>query len=90
MDIKMITCEEAAKLISESMDHTPPFFERMNLKMHLLMCKACPTYMRQLHLIREFVKNWASNAGRFLTDKNLSRESKIKIKNHLRQIKSGS
>lgn len=84
----MITCEEAGKLISESMDHTPPLLERMNLKMHLLMCKVCPTYMRQLHILRGLVKSWATGAGRFLADKSLSRESKTKMKQHLRQLDS--
>ena len=86
MGIRMITCEEASKLISGSMDHKPPFWERMNLKMHLLMCKVCPTYMRQLHLLRRLVKEWASNATAFLSDKSLSGESKTKIKLNLRRL----
>ncbi len=82
----MISCEEAAKLISESMDHRPPLWERINLKMHLVMCKVCPTYMRQLHLLRELVKNWVSSVPRLLADKSLSLESKSKLKLHLRKF----
>lgn len=82
----MISCEEAAKLISESMDHAIPFWERISLKIHLAMCKVCPTYMRQLHLLRKLIKNWGSNAILFFSDKGLSPESKAKIKCHLRQF----
>ena len=88
MGLRMITCEEASKLISESMDHKPPFWERINLKFHLTMCKVCPTYMRQLHLLRRLVKAWAANATAFLSDKSLSSESKTKIKLHLRRFTS--
>lgn len=87
MGLRMITCEEASRLISESMDHNSPFLERLNLKMHLLMCKICPTYMRQLHLLRQILRNWASNVDRFLSDKNLTRDSKIKMKKYLHQLK---
>lgn len=82
----MITCEEASRLISESMDHKPSLWERINLKMHLMLCKVCPTYMRQLHLLRQLVKEWASSATAFLSDKSLSRESKTKIKLYLRRF----
>ena len=87
MGLGTITCEEASRLISETMDHEPPFWERINLKFHLMMCKVCQTYMRQLHLLRGLVKSWADGVGRFLTDKGLSRESKEKMKQHLRQLK---
>ena len=82
----MISCEEASKLISESMDHKPPFWERINLKMHLTACKVCLAYMRKLHLLRRLVKEWASNATSFLSDNSLSKESKTKIKLHLRRF----
>ena len=88
MGLRMITCEEAEKLISESMDHKPLFWERINLKMHILMCKVCPTYMRQLHLLRQIVRKWASNAATFFSDKSLSGESKSRMKLHLRQLAS--
>lgn len=81
----MLTCEEASKLISEAMDHTLPFLERVNLRLHILLCKVCPTYMRQLHLLRDLLRKWASYSGRFLSDKELSPESKAKIKERLRQ-----
>ncbi len=85
MGLKMITCEEASRLISESMDHNLPFWEKLNLKTHLMLCKVCPTYMRQLHLLRRLVNEWAANANTFLSDQSLSRESKNKIKLHLKQ-----
>lgn len=86
--LRMLTCEEAEKLISETMDHPLSFWERINLKVHLLICKVCPTYMRQLQLLRELLRKWASHSDRFLPDKKFSPESKEKIKQHLSQLNS--
>lgn len=86
MGLRMISCEEASKLISESMDHSVPFLEKISLKIHLAMCKVCPTYMRQLHFLREVVKSWADKTNHLLSDKSLSQETKSRIKLHLKSI----
>lgn len=48
----MITCEMAARLISESLDGKLPLGRRMALKIHLLMCRLCPRFLRQMLFLK--------------------------------------
>jgi len=47
----MMSCQEAAKLISEGKDHPLRFGEKMGLKMHLLFCVLCRGYKKNLDLL---------------------------------------
>ena len=87
MSLRMISCEEASKLISESMDHAIPFWEKVSLKIHLAMCKVCPTYMRQLDFLRRILKGWADHTVSLVSNINLSQEKKSQNKLHLRKSK---
>ena len=52
----MLSCKDVTRLISESMDHSLPFGKRVGVRLHLLICKFCARYERQLLLIRETVR----------------------------------
>ena len=54
----MITCEEAARLISDSLDQKLPLRLRIALRMHLLMCRICPRFSRQLIFLRDAVNQY--------------------------------
>jgi len=58
----MITCEEAARLISDSLDRKLPLRQRVALRMHLLMCKFCPTFRQQLILLRDAASRYREEA----------------------------
>jgi hypothetical protein len=60
----MITCEEAARLMSESLDRKLPLGQRMALRMHLLMCKLCPRFWRQLQFLRNATGRFVKEAER--------------------------
>ena len=49
----MITCEEASRLISESLDRKLPMGRRIALRIHLLMCKLCPRFLQQMLFLKE-------------------------------------
>ena len=49
----MITCEEATRLISESLDRKLPLGRRVALRIHLLMCKLCPRFLHQMLFLEE-------------------------------------
>ena len=49
----MITCEEASRLISESLDRKHPMGRRIALRIHLLMCKLCPRFLQQMLFLKE-------------------------------------
>jgi hypothetical protein len=54
----MLSCKEAAWLISESMDRDLPFVRRLGIRGHLLMCKHCTRYRRQLLFIRDLIQHY--------------------------------
>jgi hypothetical protein len=52
----MLSCKDVTRLISESMDHSLPLGKRIGVRLHLLICKFCARYERQLILIRETIR----------------------------------
>jgi len=52
----MLSCNDVTRLLSESMDHSLPPGKRIGVRLHLLICKFCARYKRQLLLIRETVR----------------------------------
>ena len=50
-----ISCKEASRLISQSMDERPSTGQRLKLRLHLAICDACRNFSRNLHLLRRGV-----------------------------------
>ena len=55
----MLSCKETARLLSESLEHPLPFRRRLGLKMHLLMCRFCRRYARQVRAIESVARSYA-------------------------------
>lgn len=78
----MLSCKEAAALISESLDRKLPLGQRMALRLHLLMCRFCSRYRAQLLTLRAAIRRYmeevelAGSAGPFF----LSEESRRRIR----------
>jgi len=53
----MFNCKEVSQVVSESMDRGLPIHHRIFVHMHLLMCKYCARFRRQLLLIREVCRS---------------------------------
>jgi len=47
----MLSCKEVGELLSQGLDRKLSFRERLSLKMHLLICKTCSCYEKQLQFI---------------------------------------
>jgi hypothetical protein len=47
-----LSCEEASRLASESLDRELTRSERWGLSFHTLVCRSCHRLMRQLELLR--------------------------------------
>ena len=47
----MRSCKEIGELLSQGIDRELSFRERLGLKFHLLMCKTCSSYDKQLQFI---------------------------------------
>jgi len=48
----MFTCKQASKLISQSLDRPLTWSEKLQLKLHLLICNPCTQFKRQLNMLR--------------------------------------
>ena len=53
----MFNCKAVSKIVSESMDRALPIHQRVLIRMHLMMCKYCARFKRQLLLIREVCRS---------------------------------
>ena len=53
-----LSCREAARLITAELDRELDPFERIALGLHLRICDACPTVVRQLAQIRRAMREW--------------------------------
>lgn len=51
-----LTCRQAARLISAKLDRELNPLERLGLRLHLRICTACPTVVRQLGQLRRSVR----------------------------------
>jgi len=82
----MLSCKDVTRLLSESMDHSLPIGKRVGVRFHLLICKFCARYERQLLLIRETVRRLAAMEDAYgsLTVERLSEEAKERIRSSLR------
>jgi len=56
----MLSCKDVTKLLSESMDRSLPLGKRIGVRLHLLLCKFCARYERQLLLIRGTARHLAA------------------------------
>jgi hypothetical protein len=77
-----LSCCEASRLISESLDRELTRRERWSLRVHTLLCTACQRFARQTTMIREAIANipesvreaWSDSAAK------LSAERRAQIK----------
>ena len=82
----MLSCRDVTELISRSMDTTLPIGKRFGVQVHLLMCKFCARYERQLLLIRETLRLLVAEGGKDEgpAEETLSVEARERIKISLR------
>ena len=50
-----LSCKEASRLLSQSMDREMSVGELARLRLHLTLCDACRNFSRQLELLRRAV-----------------------------------
>lgn len=74
----MLSCKQASRLLSQSLDRRLTWRERTALRLHLTICDVCRRFGRQLMLLREAAKRMVR-----LTEQNetlqLSQEAKARI-----------
>ncbi|GAB4133728.1 zf-HC2 domain-containing protein [Thermopirellula anaerolimosa] len=81
----MLRCREVSKLVSESLDHELPLRIRLQVWLHLAMCRLCSAFARQVRLFRRAARN---HPDRLMPDDRdpratLSPEARARIKSAL-------
>jgi predicted anti-sigma-YlaC factor YlaD len=51
-----LTCKEATALISQALDRKLTAWERLILRLHLLVCDACSNFVKQSAFIRRALR----------------------------------
>lgn len=51
----MLNCKETTRLISEGLDRRLLFWQRFNLRFHVLLCGACRTYKKQVESLHKLL-----------------------------------
>lgn len=54
----MRNCKEVTALVIAREDRDLPLIERAALRVHMAMCKACPTFERQVLTMRNAMRQW--------------------------------
>ena len=48
----MISCKQATELVSRALDQPLAPGQRLRLRLHLLICRQCRRYRKQLHFLK--------------------------------------
>ena len=57
----MISCREAGRLLSESLERRLSLWERLKLRFHLLICSTCSRASSQVLLVNEAAQRLAAD-----------------------------
>jgi len=81
-------CSEISRLVSDSMDRKLSFYQRLGIRIHLMMCRYCARYRKQLFFLRKTIRFHSAMAVDEKPSTDLSDESRNRIKraiqNHLK------
>ena len=84
----MLSCQEVTRLVSESMDNAKlTFWQRMQVRLHLLMCSLCSCFRKQAEFLRQAAKKCGAAEEDSPAAPSLPPDARERIKNAL---KSGS
>ncbi len=79
----MLTCKDASRLVSETQDRPLGIWERLGLRLHILMCVNCRRFERQIQLLRKVVRKSTSHAEQDPQGPNLTPEARERIRKAL-------
>jgi len=57
------TCKQVAAILIAREDRSLKLADRLALRLHLLACKACPKFERQILSMRNSLKQWRNYAA---------------------------
>ena len=49
----MLNCKQNSELLSQALDRTMTFREKLAMRLHLMMCQGCRNFEKQMSFIRK-------------------------------------
>lgn len=74
-------CKETSELVTQSLDRGLKWRERLGMRLHLMICRNCARFEKQMHLIRAWLRREDENADAA----GLSEAAKSRIARQLRK-----
>jgi len=85
----MLTCKEVSELVSQTPERPLSFRERLGIKLHLMMCKLCSRFTRQMKFITKATNTFMYQPEECLDHDHatqLTDEARERIKNKLKEM----
>lgn len=54
----MLTCKQVAQMVLKAEDVALPLTDTLLIRLHLLICKPCPIFIKQVALMRQASQRW--------------------------------
>ncbi len=54
----MLNCKQNTELLSQSLDRPITFREKLAMRLHLVMCRGCRNFEKQLTFMRKTSREW--------------------------------
>jgi hypothetical protein len=86
----MFSCKDVSQLISGSMDRTLPFYQRVLMRLHLLMCKYCARCKEHFEAIRTASCHEELHGNELDASRALPHDGKERLKKFLKNHLSGT
>ena len=80
----MLSCKEATRLVSEGLDRELPFWRRMSLRFHVVMCRGCSRYKRQITALNRLITDHYGDDPPAEVSEHVSQDAVQHIKSSLR------
>ncbi len=81
----MLSCKEATRLVSEGLDRQLPFWRRLGLRLHVVMCRGCSRYTRQIKALNRLISDHYAGDPPAEVSEHVSQDAVQRIKASLRQ-----
>ncbi len=79
----MLSCREVSELISEELDRDITFRERLGVRLHLMMCRGCSRFLKQIRFLRRVARSFRESAGDDQASPSLSPKARKRIQETL-------
>ena len=57
------TCKEVTHLVLQAEDKALPLADRLAVRLHMYVCKACPRFVKQVVFMRRASERWRGYSG---------------------------